>query len=45
MTRRVIDVHAHVGKTVANNIGQTVNELLGRMDAAEVSEALLAGGG
>ncbi|MGB3910069.1 MAG: amidohydrolase family protein [Pseudolysinimonas sp.] len=42
MTRRVIDVHAHVGKTVANNIGQTVDELIGRMDAAAVSEALLS---
>jgi predicted TIM-barrel fold metal-dependent hydrolase len=37
-----IDVHAHIGKTVANNIGQTVDELLERMDAAGVSQALLS---
>jgi len=42
MTERTIDVHAHVGKTVANNIGQTVDELLRRMDAAGVSEAILS---
>lgn len=42
MTQRVIDVHAHVGKTVANNIGQTVDELLRRMDAAGVTEAILS---
>lgn len=42
MTDRVIDVHAHVGKTVANNIGQTVDELLRRMDAAGVTEAILS---
>lgn len=35
-----IDVHAHVGKTVANNIGQTVDELLQRMDAGGLTQAL-----
>jgi uncharacterized protein len=35
-----IDVHAHIGKTVANNIGQTVAELIARMDAGGLSHAL-----
>jgi predicted TIM-barrel fold metal-dependent hydrolase len=35
-----VDVHAHVGKTVANNIGQTVDELIERMDLAGVTHAL-----
>ncbi|MBX3196254.1 MAG: amidohydrolase family protein [Microbacteriaceae bacterium] len=42
MTRQSIDVHAHVGKTVANNIGQTVAEMLERMDRAGVTQALLS---
>ncbi|MDO9397615.1 MAG: amidohydrolase family protein [Herbiconiux sp.] len=37
---RSIDVHAHIGKTVANDIGQTVAELLARMDAGGLSHAL-----
>jgi len=35
-----IDVHAHVGRTVANGIGQTVDELIARMDSAGISHAL-----
>lgn len=35
-----IDVHAHIGKTVANNIGQSVAELIDRMDAGGLSHAL-----
>jgi predicted TIM-barrel fold metal-dependent hydrolase len=42
MTRRSIDVHAHVGRTIHNNIGQTVPELLERMAAAGVSQAVLS---
>jgi predicted TIM-barrel fold metal-dependent hydrolase len=42
MMRRSIDVHAHVGKTVANNVGQSVGELIGRMDRAGVTHALLS---
>jgi predicted TIM-barrel fold metal-dependent hydrolase len=42
MTVPSIDVHAHIGKTVANNIGQTVDELLQRMDSAGVEQALLS---
>lgn len=40
--QRSIDVHAHVGKTVANNIGQTVDQLLQRMDAAGMTQAILS---
>ncbi|MGX9349264.1 MULTISPECIES: amidohydrolase family protein [unclassified Microbacterium] len=40
MTRRTIDVHAHIGRTVANGIGQSVDELIARMDRAGISEAL-----
>jgi predicted TIM-barrel fold metal-dependent hydrolase len=42
MTRRSIDVHAHVGRTIHNNIGQTVPELLERMDTAGVTQAVLS---
>lgn len=40
--RRSIDVHAHIGKTVANNIGQTVEQMIQSMDAAGVTESLLS---
>ena len=35
-----IDVHAHVGRTVANGIGQSVDQLIARMDSAGISHAL-----
>jgi predicted TIM-barrel fold metal-dependent hydrolase len=37
-----IDVHAHVGKTVANDIGQTVDEMLARMDEGGLTQALIS---
>ncbi|WP_314146630.1 amidohydrolase family protein [uncultured Leifsonia sp.] len=37
-----IDVHAHVGKTVANNIGQSVEQMLRRMDEGGLTQALLS---
>lgn len=40
MSTESIDVHAHVGKTVANDIGQSVAGLIDRMDAAEISHAI-----
>ncbi len=39
---RAIDVHAHVGKTIANNIGQSVDEMLARLAASGISQALLS---
>lgn len=37
-----IDVHAHVGKTVANDIGQSVDQMIARMDAGGLTQALLS---
>ena len=38
--RRAIDVHAHVGRTLANNIGQSVDEMLTRLAESGISQAL-----
>jgi predicted TIM-barrel fold metal-dependent hydrolase len=38
--RRAIDVHAHVGRTVANDIGQSVDEMLSRLERSGISHAL-----
>lgn len=35
-------MHAHVGKTVANDIGQTVEQMLQRMDEGGLTQALLS---
>lgn len=35
-----IDVHAHVGHTVATGVGQTVEEMLARLSASGVAQAL-----
>ncbi len=42
MSRAVIDVHAHVGHTLATNIGQTYAEYLRTMDALNIRRAIIS---
>jgi predicted TIM-barrel fold metal-dependent hydrolase len=42
MTTPVIDVHAHVGRTVSTGEGQTVAEYVARMRAANIEQAILS---
>ena len=41
-TRRIIDVHSHIGRTVTNGIGQDVETWLAKMDAAGIDQAIIS---
>lgn len=40
--RTIIDVHAHVGRTITSNIGQTVDEQVARMASSGIAQAILS---
>lgn len=42
MNPGVIDVHAHIGRTIASDIGQTYLEFLKTMDAVNMRQAILS---
>jgi uncharacterized protein len=42
VNRAVIDVHAHVGHTLATNIGQTYADYLRTMDALNIQQAIIS---
>ncbi len=40
--RQIIDVHAHIGRTVANGIGQDTETWLAKMDAAGIGQSIIS---
>jgi predicted TIM-barrel fold metal-dependent hydrolase len=43
MTKRhIIDAHSHIGRTIANGIGQDVESWLAAMDAAGISQSIIS---
>lgn len=42
MTRRIVDAHSHIGRTVANGIGQDVDTWLGAMETAGITQAIIS---
>ncbi|MCU1475342.1 MAG: amidohydrolase 2 [Subtercola sp.] len=42
MTRRIIDAHAHIGRTISSDVGQDVETWLGTMNAAGISQSILS---
>ncbi|MDE1994340.1 MAG: amidohydrolase family protein [Rhizobiaceae bacterium] len=42
MTRRIIDAHSHIGRTMTNGVGQDVETWLGAMDKAGIAQAIIS---
>jgi predicted TIM-barrel fold metal-dependent hydrolase len=40
--RQIIDVHAHIGRTVTNGIGQDTETWLAKMDAAGIGQSIIS---
>lgn len=40
--RHIIDVHAHIGQTISNGVGQNTQDCAGRMDAAGIAQAVIS---
>lgn len=40
--RQIIDVHAHIGRTITNGIGQDTETWLAKMDAAGIGQAIIS---
>jgi uncharacterized protein len=42
VTRRIIDVHSHIGRTITNNVGQNVETWLTGMETAGIAQAIIS---